>query len=153
MERIFAMGDDMTKVTRRERDVVDPDTHRHKASGLRVQRVEGGPGAMHHSHTFLLPPCCPVSGNPRAGSKITLSYLSDGWALEVYSLRVLPKRFVNGWQGNGTYPPVRDMEGMIGLMARMCAEALGRRVRYKADLILDVGPLVLRGRAAPCVSI
>jgi hypothetical protein len=118
-------------------------------SGLKVQAVTGPRVRLLHSHVVQLPACCPRSGNPLAGSTLCLTYYSSGWCLEVYSLRALLKRFVGGWKGTDAYPAERNMEGMIALLGQMSADALNEPVRFTANLILDVGPLVLRGRATP----
>jgi hypothetical protein len=129
-----------------------PEVRRHE-SGLRVQRVTGSPVRLHQQHTVALPPCCPVSENPRAGSALTLSYLPAGWCLEVYSLRhLIQGEFAGGFKGKGRYAPERNMEGMITHLAQMAADALAVRVRYDARLVLDTGEMRLRGKAVPCSS-
>lgn len=100
--------------------------------------------------TVALPPCCPVSKNPKEGSTVTLFYRPQGKALEVYSLRRLVRMFVGGFKGFGPYPAERNMEPMIGLIAKIAADHLGCPVRYRADLILDTGLKKVSGRALPC---
>jgi hypothetical protein len=104
---------------------------------------------LRQQHTVALPPCCPVSGNPREGSTLTLAYEPAGWCLEVYSLRRVVSRFVGGWGGTPEYPPERNMEGMVATLAQMAADALAVAVEFDADLVLDVGPMRLTGSAEP----
>jgi NADPH-dependent 7-cyano-7-deazaguanine reductase QueF len=132
-------------------DLLPPDVRKHE-SGLRIQAVTGPAVRMLETHTIELPPCCPISGNPQPGSTLTLSYRPAGWCIEVYSLRQLVDRFRGGWKGTDRYPAERNMEGMIALVAQMAADALNVRVRGRAALVLDVGPLELRVKADPCSS-
>lgn len=125
-----------------------PEVRKHEG-GLRVQRVTGPEMRTHVSHTVELPRCCPVSGNPHPGSTLRLSYIPDGWVVEVYSLPQVLQRFVGGWQGTDRYPAERNMEGMIRTLAQMVADALGVRARVRASLILDAGNEVLRVSAEP----
>jgi len=124
---------------------LDQETELHAASGLRTM-----PAAAPHAgvetavtHALDLPEAlCPVSKNPRAGSRLVISYApASGRCLEVYHLRALLKRFVGGYPGSdcGTYPAERNMEGTVQLVARMCADALGVPVFARADLVLDAG--------------
>lgn len=127
-----------------------PPRVRGHASGLRVQEVTGPKVRAVESHTLALPPCCPVSGNPRGGSAVTVRYRPNGWCLEVYSLARVVAEFTDGFPGRGPYPPERNMEGMIGLLAQMAADALGVPVHAHASLVLDAGGMDLRVRAVPC---
>lgn len=99
--------------------------------------------------TVDIPPCCPISKNPKEGSCVTLRYRPAGSALEVYSLRRLVRMFVGGFPGHGPYPPERNMEPMIGLLAKIAADHLGCPVHYRADLVLDTGRKTVSGRAVP----
>lgn len=125
-----------------------PEVRRHE-SGLRTQRVTGPEMHTYQRHEVALPPCCPVSGNPRAGSALRISYRPAGWCLEVYSLRAVVNRFRGGWPGTERYPAERNMEGMIRTLAQMAADALGLRVKARADLVLDAGRMTLRVSAEP----
>jgi 7-cyano-7-deazaguanine reductase len=129
-----------------------PDVRKHE-SGLRTQAVTGPAVQMHHRHIVALPSCCPVSGNPREGSTLTVAYTSAGCCLEVYSLCQVVNRFVGGWRGTQRYPAERNMEGMIATIAQMVADALERPVVVRGNLLLDTGPLTLKCRAFPCGSI
>lgn len=97
---------------------------------------------LYEQHIVPLPPCCPVSGNPQAGSTITISYTPAACFLEVYSLQKFVNSFVGGREG------VRDMEGMIQTIARDCANLLGVPVKVRADLNLQPGQrMILRVKA------
>jgi hypothetical protein len=129
-----------------------PEVRKHPESGLRSQRVTGPDAEIMHRHILPLPPMCPVSGNPREGSTLILSYLSSGWCLEKYSLSRLLRRFNGGWKGTPRYPAERNMEGAAKLIAKMAADAVGVPVRAHVRLKLDGGPrdrITLRVAAAP----
>jgi len=78
-----------------------------------------------------IPPCCPVSTNPRPGSTLTLRYRAPNRVLEVYSLKRYVDEFIGG-HADGT----RNMEAMIRKIAQTAADALGVPVRAVADLYL-----------------
>lgn len=128
-----------------------PDLRKHEPSGLRVQAVTGPDVWTCEQNIVPLPPCCPISGNPRDPSSLILTYLPRGWCLEVYSLRQLVERFVGGWKGNAHYPAERNMEGMIRLLVQMAADALGQPVSGRAYLTLDTGAMRIRAKATPNV--
>src|SRR5438477_9326062 len=86
---------------------------------------------MRMEHRLGLPPCCPVSGNPQPGSQITIRYLPRKKVLEVFSLR----RFINEFVG-GHPDGTRNMETMIQRITQACADAVGVRVRCRAELDL-----------------
>jgi len=77
-----------------------------------------------------LPKCCPVSGNPQAGSTLTLRYQPAAFVLEVYALRHYIDSYVGG-RGE-----IRSMEAMIQQIAADCAQILGVAVEAVADLAL-----------------
>lgn len=118
-------------------------------SGLWTQEVTGPAVRMVERHTVPIPPCCPVTGNPREGSTLSIAYVPAGWCLEVYSLRKTVQAFRGGFPGRGRYPAERNMEGMIRLLAQMAADALGVPVAVRAELVLDAGRMRLRVRAVP----
>lgn len=78
-----------------------------------------------------LPRCCPVSKNPQPGSFLTLRYRAGDRVLEVYSLRQHVQLYVGGHPDG-----VRNMEAMVQDIAQSCADALGVRVKARADLVL-----------------
>lgn len=86
---------------------------------------------LFQQHTLPLPSCCPVSGNPQVGSTITISYVPDTKFLEVYSLSTYISKFVGGYEN------VRDMEGMIQVIAHECATTIGVRVKVDAKIKLQ----------------
>jgi len=107
-------------------------------SGLRTMDTAAYPVRTLAHVTFPLPTsCCPVSRNPQSGS-ITVRFRPSGRVLEVYSVTAYLKKFIGGHPGGE-----RNMEGMIEMIARDCAAALGVRVRVRADMVLDTGRMVL----------
>ena len=106
-----------------------------------------GPAVVtHQAHAIELPPMCPVSGNPRAGSYVVIRYVPVGCFLEVYSLRAYVRRFVGGWLRDGRH--IRDMEQVVQTIAADCAAALGVTVAVRAHLNLDAGRMTLRAVAS-----
>lgn len=91
---------------------------------------------MFEQHTLDIPPCCPVSKNPRPGSKIVISYRAKEQVLEVASLMAYIYRFVGGLHSASGDLVVRDMEGMLLKIAQDCANKLGVPVRVRAELVL-----------------
>jgi len=83
-----------------------------------------------HRLRLDLPGCCPVSGNPRPGSTLTLSYRPGETVLEVFSLHAYVESFIGG-RGE-----VRSMEAMIQTITAEAAKALGVPVVGIADLVL-----------------
>jgi NADPH-dependent 7-cyano-7-deazaguanine reductase QueF len=77
-----------------------------------------------------LPVCCPVSGNPLAGSTITIAYRPDGIVLPVESLVEIIDEYRNGHVERG----VRGMEEMVQDIAHRVHQLVGVRVRVRADL-------------------
>lgn len=98
-------------------------------------------------HYLPLPACCPVSGNPQADSFLMLCYTPKACFLEVYSLRKFIDSFVGGREG------IRDMEGMIQVIASDCAKALGVVVLVGAWINLQRGDgLRLFAWGIPCAA-
>lgn len=93
-------------------------------------------GTAYEQHVFEVPPCCPVSQNPRPGSIITISYAPCGRSLDVISLTGYIHTFIGGKKGENDQLEVRDMEGMLMAIARHCALLLGQTVKLEADLLL-----------------
>lgn len=93
-------------------------------------------GDMLEEHILNIPPCCPVSKNPRPGSTITIRYRPVGKSLEIASLIAYIHSFRGGlYDGTGQLV-VRDMEGMIGRIAEDCKQVVGVSVQVEADLEL-----------------
>lgn len=97
---------------------------------LETQTNERRCHATTEEHVLSLPRCCPVSGNPRPGSEIHISYQPDKYHLQVAALRL----YVDSYQGGRG--AVRSMEGMIQQIAHDCAQAAEVGVTVKADLVI-----------------
>lgn len=121
----------------------------HPSTGLFIMPMATHKATLSVEHVLELPVCCPVSGNPKTGSKLSLYYPPDKWVIEVYSLKALVSRFVGGFESTEYYPSERNMEGMCQLIAQMCADAIDTGVEFRADLVLDAGGMVLTGSATP----
>lgn len=85
------------------------------------------------SHSAPLPPCCPVSGNPRPGSKITVCYIPVGTVFPVEDLTSFIEEYVGGHPTRA----VRNMEEMIQDLAVRVRDVVGVPVRACADLFID----------------
>src|ERR1700758_1223969 len=103
---------------------------------LKLQPNEYRCAFTHHEHELGLPACCPVSGNPRPGSTITISYEGNEGFLEVASLRAFIDSYVGG-KGD-----VRSMEGMLQEIAQACAEVLKVQVTLKSNLLIEPGQIM-----------
>lgn len=127
------------------------DAVRHETTGLLLMpRTSHGARCLTVSHTVDIPhACCPRSRNPLTGSTITLTYDAETQSIEVYSLQALLKKFIGGWAGNSAYPAERNMEGMVELVARMAADALGVTVFFSSKILLDCGEMEVSGEAVP----
>jgi len=104
---------------------------------IELQTIENATnGTAHLQHVLEIPPCCPVSKNPRSGSTITISYYPCGRSLEIASLYAYIHTFIGGKRDEQGELVVRDMEGMLMAIARHCAQTLGQSVTLEADLQL-----------------
>lgn len=104
---------------------------------VELQTIENATtGSAYEQHVLELPPCCPVSKNPRPGSVITISYEPCGRSLDIISLYAYIHRFVGGLHNEQGELIVRDMEGMLMAIAEHCAQLLGQTVTLEADLVL-----------------
>jgi hypothetical protein len=83
-------------------------------------------------HEVDIPPCCPVSRNPRPGSTLTIVYRANVQVLEVASLYAYIHQFVGGLRDGSDALLVRDLEGMLLRVAQDCAQALDVPVRVYA---------------------
>jgi NADPH-dependent 7-cyano-7-deazaguanine reductase QueF len=93
-------------------------------------------GDMEEAHILEIPPCCPVSKNPRPGSRIIIRYSPAGKSLEIGSLKVYIHSFRGGLYDATGQLVIRDMEGMIARIAEDCASTLGVKVVVLAELNL-----------------
>lgn len=87
---------------------------------------------MKQTHRLELKPCCPISGNPLAGSVIEIEYRVDELILEVAALRA----YVDSYQGGRG--DVRSMEGMCQQITQDCANTVQTMVHTRA--ILKIAP-------------
>lgn len=102
-----------------------------------LQTIENATiGSAYEQHVLELPPCCPVSKNPRPGSTITISYSPCSRSLDIISLAGYIHTFIGGKYDDQGQLEIRDMEGMLMAIARHCARVLGQRVTLEADLQL-----------------
>lgn len=95
---------------------------------LATQRNEKRCHTMKETHRLELKPCCPISGNPLAGSVIEIEYRVDELVLEVAALRA----YVDSYQGGRG--DVRSMEGMCQQITQDCADAVQTSVWTRATL-------------------
>ena len=82
------------------------------------------------SHSLDIPQCCPISGNPYPGSKISVSYFPYDTVVPVEDLANWIAEYVGGHESRD----VRNMEEMIQDLAKRCAEETKVTVRVSADL-------------------
>lgn len=88
------------------------------------------------THLIELPVCCPVSKNPRSGSVLLIRYQPNGLVLEVGALYAYLYQYKGGLRDDQGNILVRDMEGMISLIAEHCSQALGVPVHVRATLMI-----------------
>lgn len=111
---------------------------------LKTQPNERRCGDTFVTHRLLIPPCCPISNNPRPGSRLEISYQPHDYMLEVAALRC----YVDSYRGGRG--PVRSMEGMIQCIAQDCADCIKTPVRVVAELMLDPNQeMLVRCEATP----
>ncbi len=91
---------------------------------------------MRESHEVQVPPLCPKTANPIAGSTLTISYVPDEKLLEFYSLRDYVASFIGSQE-------VRDLELLTQVVARDCREALGVKVTVTGRYVLNIGQTVI----------
>lgn len=85
------------------------------------------------SHGVEIPPCCPVSGNPLSGSKLTVCYRPKGVVFPVENLQ----DFVAEYVGGHPHRNIRNMEEMVKDLAVRVADEVGVPVRVFADLLIQ----------------
>lgn len=81
-------------------------------------------------HEVSVPPLCPRTSNPVAGSTLTISYRPDGKLLEVYSLNQYVAEFTGSRE-------VRDIEHLVQVVARDCQDVLGVSIIVVGRFVLD----------------
>ncbi len=88
------------------------------------------------THIVELPPLCPRTHNPLAGSTVTITYAPvENQVLEVYNLT----DYVHSFYGSQI---VRDIEHFAQVVAADCGQALKTDVRVTADFVLNIGQRV-----------
>jgi 7-cyano-7-deazaguanine reductase len=88
------------------------------------------------THEVQVPPLCPKTANPVAGSTITISYAPEGKLLEFYSLRDYVASFAGSQE-------VRDLELLTQVVARDCRAVLGVKVSVVGRYVLNIGQTVV----------
>ena len=88
------------------------------------------------THEVAVPPLCPKTANPVAGSTLTISYVPAKKLLEYYSLRDYVASFIGSQD-------VRDLELLTQIVARDCHEVLGVKVTVMARYFLNIGQIVI----------
>lgn len=88
------------------------------------------------THEVQVPPLCPRTANPIAGSTLTISYLPDQKLLEFYSLRDFVASFIGSQE-------VRDLELFTQVVARDCRDVLGVHVTVTGRFLLNIGQTVI----------
>ena len=88
------------------------------------------------THEVVVPPLCPKTANPIAGSTLTITYVPEDKLLEVYSLNEYVASFIGSKE-------VRDLELLTQVVARDCHEVLGVKVSVIGKYILNIGQTVI----------
>ena len=83
-----------------------------------------------------VPPLCPKTGNPIAGSTLTITYIPKEELLEFYSLN----EYVTSFIGSNE---VRDLELFTQVVARDCHKILGVKVSIIGRFILNIGQTLI----------
>jgi NADPH-dependent 7-cyano-7-deazaguanine reductase QueF len=87
-------------------------------------------------HEVEVPPLCPKTANPVAGSTLTITYVPKERLLEVYSLNEYVASFIGSNE-------VRDLELLTQVVARDCSKVLGVNVTVIGKYILNIGQTVI----------
>ena len=88
------------------------------------------------THEVAVQALCPKTGNPIAGSSLTISYVPDEKLLEVYSLN----EYIVSFTGSNE---VRDLELLTQVIARDCHNILGVNVGVIGKYVLNIGQTVI----------
>ena len=91
--------------------------------------------SMVQRHVVNVPPLCPATANPQAGSTLTVTYIPNAKLLELYALTA----YVHSFVGHQT---VRDIEHFAQTLAQDCANALGVPVSLRAHFVLHLNQVV-----------
>ena len=87
-------------------------------------------------HEVEVPSLCPRTGNPVAGSNLTITYVPAELLLEVYSLNEYIASFIGSRE-------VRDLELLTQVVARDCHDVLGVKVTVIGKFVLNIGQTVI----------
>jgi len=88
------------------------------------------------THEVDVPSLCPKTGNPIAGSTLTIAYIPDKKLLEIYSLNEYVASFIGSNE-------VRDLELLTQVIARDCHDALEVSVSVIGRYILNIGQTII----------
>jgi NADPH-dependent 7-cyano-7-deazaguanine reductase QueF len=88
------------------------------------------------THEVEVPPLCPKTGNPIAGSTLTITYIPQEQLLEVYSLNEYMASFIGSNE-------VRDIELLTQVVARDCHNVLDVNVTVIGKFVLNIGQTVI----------
>ena len=88
------------------------------------------------THEVQVPPLCPKTGNPIAGSTLTITYAPADKLLELYSLNEYIASFIGS-------SDVRDLELLTQVVARDCHELLKVTVSVVGRYVLNIGQVLL----------
>jgi len=88
------------------------------------------------THEVQVPPLCPKTSNPIAGSTLTITYIPNNELLEVYSLNEYVASFIGSNE-------VRDLELLTQVIVRDCHEVLGVKVTVIGKFILNIGQTLI----------
>ena len=83
-----------------------------------------------------VPPLCPKTGNPIAGSTLTITYTPNEELLEFYSLNEYIASFIGSKE-------VRDLELFTQVVARDCHDLLGVKVTVTGKFNLNIGQTLI----------
>ena len=87
-------------------------------------------------HEIQIPSLCPRTGNPIAGSTLTIAYTPTEKLLELYSLNEYVAAFIGSNE-------VRDLEQFAQIVARDCHEALQVKVHVTGRFVLNIGQTLI----------
>jgi NADPH-dependent 7-cyano-7-deazaguanine reductase QueF len=88
------------------------------------------------THEVQVPPLCPKTNNPIAGSTLTITYTPNDDLLEVYSLNEYVTSFIGSQE-------VRDLELFAQVVARDCHAALGTKVNVIGKFSMNIGQTLI----------
>ena len=94
--------------------------------------------------TYPFAQLCPMSGEPQAGSTITISYNAGALLLETKALR----QYLASFAGENPYG-VRDLEEAAQVIAQQCANILHTSVLTHAEYYLNIGKMEVEVEAEP----